>query len=105
MGSASSKLAQFDVFALAATGALVVVLQYPGLEATGLVVVAPLSPSNGLPALDGLTPRIRFDDQDCLLLVYRLAAIRVEDLGVWRGSLANADYEITRAMDRLFHGT
>ena len=95
---------QYAVHRLKERDGLFLVLQYPGLEATNTVVVAPLLPVGQLPDIPVLTPEIGFDGERFSLLTYRLAAIDVRHLGTRMGALEGQEYEISRALSRLFFG-
>jgi hypothetical protein len=67
-------MAQFDVYAgVGRAKGYVVALQADLLERLAVRVVAPMVPSDGAIAISGLTPRIRFQEADYLLLTYQLA--------------------------------
>lgn len=95
---------RYGVYDLADESGRVVLLQYPGLEASQLVVVAPLVPAGSIPEIPILTPAVNFEDTDMLVLITRLAAIPLSSLGKVQGTLASYDYEFQRAHQRLFFG-
>ncbi len=95
---------RYGVYELTDRDGLVVVLQYPGLEATKLVVVAPLAKVGSLPEIPILTPEVKIDDDAMLVMITRLAAIPVASLGNLRGVLDDFDYAFQRAHQRLFFG-
>ena len=95
---------RFGVYTLADESGRVVLLQYPGLEASQLVVVAPLVSAESIPEIPVLTPKVNFEDTDMLVLMPRLAAIPLSSLGRLQGSLHEFDYEFQRAHQRLFFG-
>ncbi len=94
----------YPVFSLKDRDGLFVVLQYPGLDAAGAVVVAPLVASDSLPEIPVLTPVVHFAGKELLLLTNRLAAVDVRHLGGKAGTLEDQDYAIARALSRLFFG-
>ena len=95
---------RYGVYELADRDGLVVLLQYPGLEASKLVVVAPLVEVGSIPALPILTPEVNIGDKSMLVMVTRLAAIPVASLGNMQGVLDDFDYAFQRAHQRLFFG-
>lgn len=103
-GSGFSEMEQYSVCGLKGQEGLFLVLQYPGLEASSTVVVAPLIPADLLPEIPALTPEIEFQGQRLRLLTYRLAAIDARILGPVTGKLDGQDYAISRALSRLFFG-
>ncbi len=99
-----SRMDRYSVFRLRDQDGLFLVLQYPGLEASSTVVVAPLVPEGALLEIPILTPLIEFDGNAYLLLTYRLAAIQLSHLGPFLGTLDVYDYVFQRALARLFFG-
>ena len=92
------------VHALKGTRRRVVVLQYPGLDTGASVLVAPLFPASDLPELQGVTPRVSLDGEDYLIAVQLLAAVQRKDLGPVERTLAQHEYAIANAINRLFFG-
>ena len=82
----------------------VVVLQYPGLDTGASILVAPLFPASELPELEGLTPKVNLDGEDHLVAVQQLAAVQRKDLGPVVRTLADYEYPIANAINRLFFG-
>jgi len=82
----------------------VVVLQYPGLDTGASILVAPLFPASELPELEGVTPRVNLDGEDHLVAVQQLAAVQRKDLGPVVRALAEYEYPIANAINRLFFG-
>jgi hypothetical protein len=82
----------------------VVVLQYPGLDTGASILVAPLFPASELPELEGVTPRVNLDGEDHLVAVQQLAAVQRKDLGPVVRTLADYEYPIANAINRLFFG-
>ena len=95
---------RYGVYGLADRDGSVVILQYPGLEATKLVIVAPLVEAASIPEIPILTPKVTFGDKTMLVLITRLAAIPLAALGKLQGSLAEYEYDFHRAHQRLFFG-
>ncbi len=94
----------FTVHTLRGAKQRVVILQYPGLETGASVLVAPLFPASELPELDGVTPRVPIDGADHLIAVQQLAAVQRRDLGPAERTLAEYEYPIANAINRLFFG-
>ena len=82
----------------------VVVLQYPGLDMGASMLVAPLFPASELPELEGVTPKVNLDGEDHLVAVQQLAAVQRKDLGPVVRTLADYEYPIANAINRLFFG-
>lgn len=82
----------------------VVVLQYPGLDMGASILVAPLFPASELPELEGVTPKVNLDGEDHLVAVQQLAAVQRKDLGPVVRTLADYEYPIANAINRLFFG-
>lgn len=102
--SEHSEMDRYSVFRLRDQDGLFLLLQHPGLEASSTVVIAPLVPEGALPKIPVLTPSIEFNGNAYLLLTYRLAAIQLNYLGPFLGTLEGYDYAIQRALARLFFG-
>jgi hypothetical protein len=92
------------VHTLKGTKRRVVVLQYPGLDTGASILVAPLFPASDLPELQGVTPRVDLDGEDHLIAVQLLAAVQRKDLGPVERTLAQHEYAIANAINRLFFG-
>lgn len=95
---------RYGVYKLSDQTEYVVLLQYPGLEASGLVIVAPLIDASSLAEIPILTPKVHFEAKDWLVLLPRLAAIPLASLGEEIGNLAAYEYDFQRAHQRLFFG-
>lgn len=95
---------QYAIHRLRDSGRAVLVLQYSGLETSGLVVVAPLIEADVLPVIEPLAPIITAGGKDWMLLTYRLAAVPERDIAEKIGQLEDADYILQRAISRLFFG-
>jgi hypothetical protein len=76
----------------------VVVLQYPGLDTGASILVAPVFPASELPELEGVTPKVNLDGED------HLVALQRKDLGPLVRTLADYEYPIANAINRLFFG-
>lgn len=92
------------VHALKGAKQKVVVLQYPGLDTGASMLVAPLFPASELPELEGVTPKVNLDGEDHLVAVQQLAAVQRKDLGPVVRTLADYEYPIANAINRLFFG-
>ncbi|MBI1253255.1 MAG: hypothetical protein GC196_02775 [Hyphomonas sp.] len=82
----------------------VVVLQYPGLDTGASILVAPLFRASELPELEGVTPKVNLDGEDHLVAVQQLAAVQRKDLGPVVRTLADYEYPIANAINRLCFG-
>ena len=82
----------------------VVILQYPGIETGNYVFAAPLYPAAAAKPIDIVTPRVSMNGEDYLVGVHLMASIRRDALGGQIGSLIDHEYEIQRALARLFFG-
>ena len=95
---------RYGVYSISGQDGLFVLLQYPGLEASKSVVVAPMVLASSIAEIPVLTPRVQFSEEDHLVLFTRLAAIPLSALGKLKGSLTDFDYAFQRAHQRLFFG-
>jgi toxin CcdB len=100
---------QFDVFANPSEASrriapLVVVVQSHLLDNLPTVVIAPSLRPVERPAFTYVGMPVAFDGQDYTLSVAELSAIDVRRLARPLGSLQEFEYEIRRALDRLFTG-
>ena len=82
----------------------IVILQYPGIDMGDFVLAAPLSPVEAAKPIDVITPRVELDGKAYLLGVHLMASIRKAALRNEVGSLLSYDYQIQRALSRLFSG-
>lgn len=81
----------------------VAVLQSPHVPPEGHCVVAPLASLVNRSAPAGrLAPRVAVDGVDHALIVQRLGAVRVRDLGSARANIAGHRNAILAAIDYLF---
>lgn len=83
---------------------LVVVLQYPGLETGPARLVAPLLTDGALKPIPVVTVPVTLHGKSFLLAAHQMTAFPVEFIGNRVGSLLDHDYEIQRALSRLFFG-
>lgn len=82
----------------------IVVLQYPGIDTGDFVLAAPLYPVEAAKPIDIVTPRVELDGKLYLVGVHLMASIRKTALRTEVGSLLSYEYEIQRALSRLFSG-
>ena len=87
-----------------ALGNLVVVLQYPGLDIGPAVLVAPLLQDATLLHIPYVTVEIEFDGKTFLLATHQITAIPHMFIGPMAGNVLSYEYEISRALSRLFFG-
>jgi toxin CcdB len=97
-------MARFSVHKMPG-GSLVVNLQSDLLDWAETRVVAPLvlldqSP----PPAKHLNPVMTIDDQQFVLIIQSMAAVRTSALGAAVGDLSDHHDEITRAVDMVFQG-
>jgi toxin CcdB len=103
-------MAQFDVLEnpvvkARATYPFVVALQADLTTASREEIVAPLVPRVRIGAIAGrLTPVVRVEDGEFVVLITSLVAIRRSDLGKPRCSVASLRSELLAAVDYLFFG-
>jgi len=95
---------RYAVHYLHGTSNAVIVLQYPSLETSSLVIVAPLVDADNLPEIAPITPILDYEGKRWMVLTYRLAAIAESDLGEMVTSFEDEDYVFQRAISRLFYG-
>ena len=98
-------MAQFDVHAgIGRSRSHVVELQSDLLERLAARVVAPMIPGERAVIISGLTPLVRFEGADYLLLTHQLASVPIRELQRPVGSVAVHQDAIKRALDILFLG-
>ena len=100
-------MAQLDVFDNPITRARrdVVILQSDIADSGNERIVAPLVPRSKLGGTVGrLTPHVKVDGTDHVVLVPSLTSVRMIDLSHGRGSLRSYRDEIVAALDFLFLG-
>ena len=98
-------MAQFDVYArVGRTKSYVVDLQADLLDQLTLRVVAPMVMSSTAVVISGLTPLIRFQDNEYIVLTDQLAAVSTLELQDHVGSLSADPDAIKQALDILFLG-
>ena len=100
---------QFDTFANPSpvskhTYPLLVCLQSPLFGAAAQQIVAPLALTRFFPANSRLTPTVRIDDGDYVVLVPSLTTISVKDLQRRVANLAKHRDELLGAVDLIFYG-
>ena len=100
---------QFDVFANPSERSrriapLVVVLQSHLLDDIATVVVAPLLRAAERPAFTQVGMAVAFNGEDYTLSLAELSAVDARRLSRSLGSLQEIEYDIRRALDRLFTG-
>ena len=82
-----------------------VVLQYPGIDTGDFIFAAPLYPAGAAKPIDVITPSVELQGQSYLVATHLMASIRVMALKTQVGSLLSHEYDIQRALARLFFGT
>lgn len=82
----------------------VCILQSHFLDAMDTVMVAPLLRATAQPTATQVTVPVKIDGDRHLLDVSLMANIERRSLGRPRGSLLEFEYDIRRALDRLFTG-
>jgi toxin CcdB len=102
-------LRQFDVFQNPSirwrpVAPFVVVLQSHLLNAAPTAVVAPLLIDDGRSAFPEASVVLTFQGDSYILSVPEMAGVDLGYLRDVRGSVAEHEYEIRRALDRLFTG-
>jgi len=98
-------MGQFDVYAgIGRSTRLVVDLQSDILAPIATRIVAPLFQPSETPLLTELTPLVRLDGRDLVVMIPLLASIPVRELQRPVGSLATDQDAIKRALDVLFLG-
>jgi hypothetical protein len=83
---------------------LVVLLQHPLIETGDFIFAAPIYPDGSAKPLDVITPRILHNAQPYLLGTHLMSAIPVRSLSQHVGSAMAHEYDISRALSRLFFG-
>ncbi|WP_134726671.1 CcdB family protein [Paracoccus luteus] len=96
-------MAQFDVYRLP-DGRHLVDLQTDLVTVEASRITAPMVRPTSPLALTRLTPPVRLNDQDWVVIVPQLAAIPARNLRQRVGSLSDHADEIFRAIDILTHG-
>ena len=100
---------QFDIHpspsaSSSADAPLVCVLQSHYLEAIDTVMVAPLLRAKGKITATQVAVPVEFEGENYLLDVSLMANIERTAVGRPRGNLLDSEYDIRRALDRLFTG-
>ena len=88
-----------------APGNMVVILQYPGLDVGPAVLVAPLLQDDDLIHIPYVTVEIGFGGGNYLLATHQVTAVPHLFIGAAAGNVLAYEYEISRALSRLFFGT
>ena len=83
----------------------VVVLSYPGLEQNGTVIAAPLLKEDSIAIVPILHPVVHTPSGMRVIAIERMSAISPKLLGENIGNLLAYEYDISRALSRLFFGT
>ena len=83
----------------------IVVLQYPLIDTGDFVLAAPLYPAGAAEPIEIVTPTVMLNGEPYLLGTHLLASVRAAALKEEIGSLLAHEYEIQRAISRLFFGT
>lgn len=81
-----------------------VLLSYPGMETNGTVVIAPLLQKDKIAIVTTLHPLVETPFGDRVVAVERLAAVSPHLITPTAYSLIDYEYDIQRAMARLFFG-
>ena len=98
-------MSQFAVYSgVGRSGTLVVDLQSNILGPIATRIVAPLLQQGEAPVLTELTPMVRFDGHDLVVMIPLMASIPTRELQRPVGSLASDQDAIKRALDLLFLG-
>lgn len=95
---------QYAVHHMNGTPDPIIVLQYPGLDTSSLVIVAPMVAASSLPKIVPMTPILKIEDKSCMVLTYRMAAIPEAELGEEIALVEQEFYLFQRAISRLFFG-
>ena len=82
----------------------VVVLQYPTVDTGDFVLAAPLYPEGAAKPIEIVTPRIILEERPYLLGTHLMSGIPVVSLKARIGSARAFEYDIARALSRLFFG-
>ncbi|HPF23678.1 MAG TPA: CcdB family protein [Hyphomonas sp.] len=82
----------------------VVILQYPDLDTGDFVLAAPLYPAGAARPIEVITPEVSLNETAYLVGTHLLAGIRRNALIEPLGDLMPYEYEISRAISRLFFG-
>lgn len=80
------------------------VLQYPDMATGDFVLAAPLYPAGAAKPIDVITPEVSLNQSGYLVGMHLLAGIRRDALAEPLGDLMSYEYEISRAISRLFFG-
>lgn len=96
-------MARFDVRQVRGLrgAAYVLDLQSDQFAALDSVIVAPLVEADGVPPIPFVTPTIEIDGVSYLVRTEQLAAIPRNRLGETITNVADREYDLVRALDRL----
>lgn len=94
----------YPVCRLKKTGQFAVVLQFPGVDTGGTCLVAPLYPAGRAAPMEPVTPRVRIGEDEYLVAIHLMAAVRKQELGPPEASLVSEEYAFAGAINRLFFG-
>lgn len=83
---------------------LIVLLQYPHVDTGPAVLVAPLLADKILRPIPSVTIDVVVRDQSYILATHQLSAFPKQLIGRRVGSLIDHEYDIQRALSRLFSG-
>ena len=80
------------------------ILQYPDMELGDFIIAAPLYPVGAAKPIEIVTPEVSLSGEAYLVGTHLLAGIRKSAFKDRIGSLLAHEYEISRALSRLFFG-
>lgn len=83
---------------------LIVLLQYPHVDTGPAVLVAPLLADTALLPIPSITIEVVISDRSYILAMHQLSAFPKQLIGDRVASLITHEYEIQRALSRLFFG-
>jgi toxin CcdB len=83
---------------------LVMILQSEKIDHLASIIVAPLKPESADMVVPNLTPNIDIEGKAYTILVPLMTAIDRKQIGTWVLDAGGLDYEIGRALDRVFSG-
>lgn len=98
-------MGKFDVYDNPNDVGYLLVLQHTALDGIATTIVAPLVPIDKFTgSVSILNPKFEVGSQICILLPEYLHATLTQNLQSPIMSASEKSYEITRALDMLFHG-
>lgn len=100
---------RFDICAARGLGVtgnerLVVILQHKHFKDLDTTIVAPLYRIQELPILETLRPSLSVGRKKLIVAIDRMVSLPKKQLGAAVGTAENIQFEILRAIDRLFSG-